>query len=206
MSLFAELKRRKVFRVAVVYAATAFVILQAADIMLPRMGIPDWGVGLGLARRRPHLHRRPAHRSRSRAARSPLLVGAQAGHLPNRRAAGRRAGVAPSLSGAAGARRRRARRPEGGLRDRRSPPRTTQPKHPQPRAARLPHRATSAPTGVLRSPRGRKCAAETFLEAPQYPNRSSARWRRSSGRSGSHSGSTRSNHCRIRGAVASWRR
>ena len=44
--LFQELKRRKVFRVAVVYAATAFVILQAADIMLPRMGIPDGGVGL----------------------------------------------------------------------------------------------------------------------------------------------------------------
>jgi TolB-like protein len=46
---FAELKRRKVFRVAVVYAATAFVVLQAADIMLPRMGIPDWGVGLVVA-------------------------------------------------------------------------------------------------------------------------------------------------------------
>jgi TolB-like protein len=46
---FAELKRRKVVRVAVVYAATAFVILQAADIMLPRMGIPDWGVGLVVA-------------------------------------------------------------------------------------------------------------------------------------------------------------
>jgi hypothetical protein len=39
---FTELKRRKVFRVAVVYAATAFVVLQAADIMLPRLGIPDW--------------------------------------------------------------------------------------------------------------------------------------------------------------------
>lgn len=48
-NLFTELKRRKVFRVAVVYAATAFVILQAADIMLPRMGIPDWGVGLVVA-------------------------------------------------------------------------------------------------------------------------------------------------------------
>jgi TolB-like protein/Tfp pilus assembly protein PilF len=49
VSLFAELKRRKVFRVAVVYAATAFVVLQAADIMLPRMGIPEWGVGLVVA-------------------------------------------------------------------------------------------------------------------------------------------------------------
>ncbi len=34
-SLWTEIKRRKVLRVAVVYAATAFVILQAADIMLP---------------------------------------------------------------------------------------------------------------------------------------------------------------------------
>lgn len=42
MSFVTELKRRKVFRVAVVYAATAFVVLQAADIMLPRLGIPDW--------------------------------------------------------------------------------------------------------------------------------------------------------------------
>jgi TolB-like protein/Flp pilus assembly protein TadD len=49
MSLLTELKRRKVFRVAVVYAATAFVVLQAADIMLPRMGIPEWGVGLVVA-------------------------------------------------------------------------------------------------------------------------------------------------------------
>jgi TolB-like protein len=46
MSLFAELKRRKVFRVAVVYAATAFVVLQAADIMLPAMGVPAWAMGL----------------------------------------------------------------------------------------------------------------------------------------------------------------
>lgn len=32
------------FRVAVVYAATAFVVLQAADIMLPRLGVPEWGM------------------------------------------------------------------------------------------------------------------------------------------------------------------
>jgi TolB-like protein len=49
LSLFAELKRRKVIRVAVVYAATAFAVLQAADIMLPRMGVPDWGIGLIIA-------------------------------------------------------------------------------------------------------------------------------------------------------------
>jgi hypothetical protein len=46
MSLFAELKRRKVVRVAVVYAATAFVIPQAADIMLPSLGVPDWALSL----------------------------------------------------------------------------------------------------------------------------------------------------------------
>ena len=46
MSLLAELKRRKVIRVAVVYAATAFVVLQAADIMLPRLAVPDWAMTL----------------------------------------------------------------------------------------------------------------------------------------------------------------
>jgi adenylate cyclase len=49
MSLLAELKRRKVVRVAVVYAATAFAVLQAAEIMLPRMGVPDWGISLVIA-------------------------------------------------------------------------------------------------------------------------------------------------------------
>jgi len=49
MSLIAELKRRKVIRVAVVYAATAFAVLQGADIMLPRMGVPDWGMNLVVA-------------------------------------------------------------------------------------------------------------------------------------------------------------
>ena len=39
-----ELKRRKVFRVMVMYAATAFIIIQAIDIMLPRLGFPDWTV------------------------------------------------------------------------------------------------------------------------------------------------------------------
>ena len=42
--LFAELKRRKVFRVMAVYGATAFVVLQAAELMLPRLGLPDWTV------------------------------------------------------------------------------------------------------------------------------------------------------------------
>jgi TolB-like protein len=42
MSLFAELKRRKVFRVAVVYAATAFVLLQAADLLATGLRLPEW--------------------------------------------------------------------------------------------------------------------------------------------------------------------
>ncbi|TVP55349.1 MAG: hypothetical protein EA351_11050, partial [Gemmatimonadales bacterium] len=46
MRFFEELKRRKVFRVAVVYVATAFVILQAADIMLPSLGVPGWALSL----------------------------------------------------------------------------------------------------------------------------------------------------------------
>jgi TolB-like protein len=39
-----ELKRRKVFRVIAMYAATAFIIMEAADIMFPRLGLPDWTV------------------------------------------------------------------------------------------------------------------------------------------------------------------
>ena len=46
MTFFTELKRRKVVRVAVVYAATAFVVLQAADIMLPRLAVPEWAMSL----------------------------------------------------------------------------------------------------------------------------------------------------------------
>jgi TolB-like protein len=38
-----------VVRVAVVYAATAFAVLQAADIMLPQMNVPDWAMGLLVA-------------------------------------------------------------------------------------------------------------------------------------------------------------
>ncbi len=38
---FAELKRRKVFRVAAVYGAVAFVVLQVADILVPALHLPD---------------------------------------------------------------------------------------------------------------------------------------------------------------------
>jgi tetratricopeptide (TPR) repeat protein len=39
-----ELKRRKVIKVIAMYAATAFIIMEAADIVLPRLGLPDWTV------------------------------------------------------------------------------------------------------------------------------------------------------------------
>lgn len=44
--LLAELKRRHVYRAATVYAATGFVILQAADVILPHLGVPAWAVSL----------------------------------------------------------------------------------------------------------------------------------------------------------------
>ena len=39
-----ELKRRKVTRTITVYAAAAFVILEAVDIIFPRLNFPDWTV------------------------------------------------------------------------------------------------------------------------------------------------------------------
>ncbi|MBT8477953.1 MAG: tetratricopeptide repeat protein [Gemmatimonadetes bacterium] len=39
--LFAELKRRKVFKVAAVYGAVSFGVLQVADILVPAMELPD---------------------------------------------------------------------------------------------------------------------------------------------------------------------
>ena len=38
----AELKRRRVFRVAAVYAGMAFIIFQVVDATFEVMGIPDW--------------------------------------------------------------------------------------------------------------------------------------------------------------------
>ena len=38
---FAELKRRRVFRVAAVYGATGFVVLQAADLLVAGLGLSD---------------------------------------------------------------------------------------------------------------------------------------------------------------------
>lgn len=43
---FGELKRRHVYRVAAVYAATAFVVVQVADLTFVRLGLPTWTVTL----------------------------------------------------------------------------------------------------------------------------------------------------------------
>ncbi len=44
--LLEELKRRRVFRVAVVYAAVAFVIWGAAEQLVPGLALPDWAFRL----------------------------------------------------------------------------------------------------------------------------------------------------------------
>jgi adenylate cyclase len=45
----AEVRRRKVVRVATVYAVAAFVVAQAADILMPGLNLPAWSVTLVLA-------------------------------------------------------------------------------------------------------------------------------------------------------------
>jgi len=44
----AELRRRKVYQVAAVYAAVAFVVWEVADIAFPSLGLPDSAVGVVL--------------------------------------------------------------------------------------------------------------------------------------------------------------
>lgn len=43
---FRELKRRKVYRVAAVYAAVAFVLVEAADLVFPALNVPSWAYSL----------------------------------------------------------------------------------------------------------------------------------------------------------------
>jgi len=45
----AELKRRKVYRVALVYAGVGWAILEASGMVLPRLALPDWTVNVVLA-------------------------------------------------------------------------------------------------------------------------------------------------------------
>jgi adenylate cyclase len=48
--LFADLKRRRVFRVMTVYGVVGFVVLQAADLLVPVLLLPEWTYRLmGLA-------------------------------------------------------------------------------------------------------------------------------------------------------------
>lgn len=42
MSLFAELKRRNVFRVAIAYVIAAWLLLQVLDVVIPLLNLPDW--------------------------------------------------------------------------------------------------------------------------------------------------------------------
>ncbi|GMR12244.1 MAG: hypothetical protein BMS9Abin29_0433 [Gemmatimonadota bacterium] len=48
-SFVSELKRRRVPRVAIVYLAASFAAIEAADVVFPRLSLPDWTVTLVLA-------------------------------------------------------------------------------------------------------------------------------------------------------------
>jgi hypothetical protein len=42
LSIFNELKRRNVFRVAIGYIVSSWLLLQVADLVLENIGAPDW--------------------------------------------------------------------------------------------------------------------------------------------------------------------
>jgi TolB-like protein/Flp pilus assembly protein TadD len=46
MSIFNELKRRNVFRVAIAYIISAWLLLQVADVLVPMLDLPDWAAKL----------------------------------------------------------------------------------------------------------------------------------------------------------------
>ena len=46
--LYDELKRRKVFRVSAAYVVVAWLMIQVADIVFPRLSLPDWTITLVL--------------------------------------------------------------------------------------------------------------------------------------------------------------
>ncbi|MDX1572090.1 MAG: tetratricopeptide repeat protein [Xanthomonadales bacterium] len=48
MSFFAELKRRNVIRVAVLYVVSSWLILQMGDLLFDLMGLPDWALRIVL--------------------------------------------------------------------------------------------------------------------------------------------------------------
>ena len=45
--LLAELQRRNVYRAAVVYTMTSWLLIQVATQVFPFFAIPDWIVGIG---------------------------------------------------------------------------------------------------------------------------------------------------------------
>jgi len=46
---FAEMRRRRVVRVAAVYAIAGWVVIEVASTVLPRLGLPEWSVTLTIA-------------------------------------------------------------------------------------------------------------------------------------------------------------
>jgi TolB-like protein len=48
LQFWQELKRRNVHRSLAIYAGTAFIILEAADLIFPRWGFPDWSIDIVL--------------------------------------------------------------------------------------------------------------------------------------------------------------
>jgi len=48
-SFLEELKRRKVVRVLSVYAAVSYAVAEVADLVFPRLGLPDWTITLVIA-------------------------------------------------------------------------------------------------------------------------------------------------------------
>ncbi len=47
-SFFTELKRRNVFRVAILYGIVSWLILQVSDVAMPALGLPEWSITLVL--------------------------------------------------------------------------------------------------------------------------------------------------------------
>ena len=42
MSIFSELKRRNVFKVAAAYVVVGWLILQVGEVLSPALRLPDW--------------------------------------------------------------------------------------------------------------------------------------------------------------------
>jgi adenylate cyclase len=49
LSLFAELRRRNVFRVGGAYAVVAWLLIEVSDTVFPRLGLPEWTVTFVIA-------------------------------------------------------------------------------------------------------------------------------------------------------------